>query len=63
MHFDEGNGDAAQRIAQRDAGVGERAGVQDHERGAGLGRPLHDVDQFVLGIALPRHELMPQFAL
>ena len=51
---------AEQRVAQRDAGVGEAAGIDDGESDAiGLGR-LDAIDEFVFGVALEGHQLMAE---
>ena len=60
MHFDEGQRNAEDGIAQRDAGVGEGAGVQDQELDALRLRLLHGIDQLMLGIALAGGELVAQ---
>ena len=60
MHFDKRDIDREQRIAQRDAGVRERTGIDDDERHAIGFRFLHPVDQFVFGIALAAGNVVAQ---
>ena len=58
MHLDEGDGDAEQGIAQRDAGVGIGAGIDNDE-----GHPLatcgmQAIDQGTFAVALVTGELV-----
>ena len=60
VQFDERQLHAEQRVAQRDAGVGEAAGVEDGEADAiGLGR-LNAIDELVLRVALEGDELVAE---
>ena len=47
VHLDERDRDRGQRIAQGNAGVGERARVDHDEGGAVLRRRVHAIDQLV----------------
>src|SRR3984957_19555805 len=58
MNFDEGNAYRQECIAQRDAGVGKRAGIDDDEPDLFVLRRVDLADQFVLGIALCGSEFM-----
>ena len=59
VHLDERDLHGEQRIAQRDARVGEAGGVEDDE-GHVAGRRLVDPrDQLGLGIALERRQVVP----
>src|SRR5208283_4073540 len=58
MHFDERYGHAQKCVAQGDAGMSERAGIDDNERStAALGR-MHLGDELLLRVALRARELM-----
>ena len=52
MHFNKGNPDSGQGIAQGDAGVGEGRRVDDDVCNALTGRFLNGIDQYVFGVAL-----------
>src|SRR6266480_616615 len=62
VHFDERHTGAEDGVAQRDAGVRERARIDDHERhrfGAG---PMDAIDQLVFGVTLERDQLVSELA-
>ena len=56
VHFDERHAGGGQRVAQRDAGVGEGGRVDDDEGHLGGARPLCPVHQLALVIGLERLE-------
>lgn len=59
MHFDEGDGDGGEGVAQRYAGMGEAARVDEDGRDALLAGTLHPVDQLPLVVALEAFDLGP----
>src|SRR5438034_9343694 len=62
VHFDERHTGAEDGVAQRDAGVRERARIDDHEcHGLGAG-PMDAIDQLVFGVTLERDQLVPELA-
>src|SRR5438309_7190213 len=62
VHFDERHTGAEDGVAQRDAGVRERARIDDHEcHGFGAG-PMDAIDQLVFGVTLERDQLVPELA-
>ena len=60
VQFDEGQLHAEQGVTQRDAGVSEAARVEDAEADAIRFGRLDAIDELMLGVALKRHELVPQ---
>src|ERR1700743_132775 len=58
VDLDEWHPNRQERVAQRDAGVGEGAGVDDDERRAVGLRGMYAADQVVFGIALGGDEFM-----
>src|SRR5438309_11784003 len=60
VHLDEGQGRAGERVAQRDAGMGQRSRIDDDERDGVGGRPLDALDELVLGVALEGEELVTE---
>ena len=60
VNLNERNINGEQRIAQCDAGVRERARVEQYERRSVLAGRLDAVDEFVFGIALDRVEFVPR---
>ena len=52
MNFDERHRSGQQRIAQRNAGVGEGAGIEQDAGRAVVARGVDALDQLVLGVAL-----------
>src|SRR5882762_4494904 len=62
VHFDEGHTGAEDGVAQRDAGVRERARIDDHERHALGAGPMDALDQLVFGVTLERDQLVPELA-
>ena len=52
MHFDERNLHRGQCVAQGDAGMRERAGIDQDDRGAIFAGGVDAVDQLVLGVGL-----------
>src|SRR6266446_1239211 len=63
VHFDERHTGAEDGVAQRDAGVRERARIDDHERHAFGAGPMDAIDQLVFGVTLERDQLVPELAL
>jgi hypothetical protein len=59
VHFDEGDRHRGQRVAQGNAGMGERAGVEQDQRGLVVAGLLDAADQLVLGVGLEPGQLMP----
>src|SRR5579863_1863468 len=62
VHLDERHPHRQQRIAQRDAGMREGAGIDDEKRHALGTGTVHALDQLVLGVALKGDELVPALA-
>ena len=58
VHFDERHRDGEKCVAQGDAGMGERARIDDDEGDAVVLGRLHLGDQLVLGIALCRDQFV-----
>src|SRR5688572_22949506 len=57
VHFDERNADSGHCVAQRDAGMGVRRRVKDHEPYALARSALDAVDQLALDVALEAEHL------
>src|SRR5256885_3492208 len=62
VHFDERHTGAEEGVAQRDAGVRERARIDDHERHRFGARPMDAIDQLVFGVTLERDQLVAELA-
>ena len=60
VHFDEWNTYSEKSIAQRDAGMGEAARVDDDKGNLLTLCRVYFFDQLVFGVALRRGEFMPQ---
>lgn len=60
VHLDEWNTYGEKRIAQRDAGMGEAARIDDDEGNLLTLCRVYFIDQLVFGIALRRAEFMSQ---
>src|SRR5258708_15446638 len=58
VNFDERHTHGQEGVAQRDAGVGEGARIDDHEADRFALSRLYFADQLVLGIALPGDQFM-----
>src|SRR5271166_2418816 len=58
MHFDERYGHAQECVAQGNAGMGERAGIDDDEGGTAVLGRMYLGDELVLCVALRALELM-----
>jgi len=59
MHFDKGNLYGGQCIAQRNAGMGKRGGIDQDEAGAVGTGGLNAINELMLGIGLEAFQLMP----
>src|ERR1700674_5097976 len=62
VHFDERHTGAEDGVTQRDAGVRERARIDDHERHAFGAGPMDAIDQLVFGVTLECDQLVPELA-
>src|SRR5690606_10988577 len=58
VDFDVRDRDRGQRVADRHAGMGERGGVDQDERGTIVARGLDPLDQHVLGVGLQALEFV-----
>src|SRR5512143_1206532 len=62
VYFHERQSHREQRVPQGNAGMRERAGIEDQEADASRGGTANPVDQLMLGVALEGHELVAGFA-
>ena len=62
MDLDHRHRDRLDRVVERDRGVGEAAGVEDHRLGALGLRLVQPVDQMALMVGLAHVDLEPELA-
>lgn len=60
VHFDEWNAYSEKSVAQRDAGMGEAARIDDDEGSLVTLCRVYFIDQLMFGVALRRGEFMPE---